>query len=153
MEVILRWPLEGVGLEGINAFQGFYEYVGLGRPHNEYLQYTAFYGIPGGLAYLCGCFGVYLRTLRRKTELDTEGYVCLTAAFGYLVSAFFGITLYCTTPFLFLFLGMGYAGIPYSGKAAEKREGTAQEEPSPALPDSRPEEKPQEYGENMAQTP
>lgn len=34
--------------------------------------------------------------------------MCLTAAFAYLVSACFGITIYNTVPFLFIFLGLGY---------------------------------------------
>ena len=34
--------------------------------------------------------------------------MCLIAAFTYLVSACFGITMYNTAPFLFIFLGLGY---------------------------------------------
>ena len=39
-------------------------------------------------------------------------FACLGAAFSYLVSAFFGNTIYCTAPFLFLFLGMGLVRDP-----------------------------------------
>ena len=62
-----------------------------------------------GIAYFAGCLGVFLRGLRRRRTLDGVTLACLTGAFGYLVSAFFGLTLYCTAPFLFIMLGLGYA--------------------------------------------
>ena len=77
------------------------------RPHNEYLQYALFYGIPAALLYITGCFSVFLQDLRLEDRLDAMTFACLGAAFSYLVSAFFGNTIYCTAPFLFLFLGMG----------------------------------------------
>ena len=50
--------------------------------------------------------GVFLRNVKR--ELKPVSFVCLTAAFTYLVSDCFGVTLYNTAPFLFIFLGLGY---------------------------------------------
>lgn len=82
--------------------------TGSSRTHNEYLQYMATFGIPEGVLYILGCVGVFIRNVKRKEKLRKMSYVCLTAAFTYLVSACFGVTLYNTAPFLFIFLGMGY---------------------------------------------
>ncbi|MBR0232172.1 MAG: O-antigen ligase family protein [Clostridia bacterium] len=106
-KMIISHPLFGIGFEGIDV-NDLKEFAGNYRVHNEYLQYALFYGIPAGLAYFAGCLTVYLRALKRRHKLDPVSLVCLTGAFGYLVSAFFGLTLFGTAPLLFIFLGMGY---------------------------------------------
>ncbi|MBR4472636.1 MAG: O-antigen ligase family protein [Oscillospiraceae bacterium] len=107
LKLIADSPVFGIGFEGVCA-RGLKEYAKNTRVHNEYLQYTLFYGIPAGLFYLAGIFGVYIRALKWRIDLTRISLVCLTGAFGYLVSAFFGNTIFCTAPFLFVFLGMGY---------------------------------------------
>ena len=44
--------------------------------------------------------------LKNKMKLDVCTIAAITAAFGYLVSAFFGNTMYYTTPYLFILLGL-----------------------------------------------
>ena len=100
-------PVFGIGFDGVVA-RGLYERAIHARVHNEFLQYTMFYGIPAGVAYFAGCIGVYIRAVRRRMNLDPITLACLTGAFGYLVSSFFGLTLFSTVPYLFIFLGMGY---------------------------------------------
>lgn len=99
-------PLFGSGIEGIGRRleneTGYSD-----RPHNEYLQYAAFFGIPAAVLYISGVLAVYIKALRRRMNLDKTSAVCLVAAFGYLVSAFFGNTMYYTAPLLFIFLGIG----------------------------------------------
>ena len=105
--LIAERPLFGYGMEGIMA-RDLVEEARNPRPHNEYLQYALFYGIPAVAAYLAGCVGMYARAVRRRQRLSPESLAALAAAFGYLVSATFGNTLYCTAPLVFLFLGLGY---------------------------------------------
>lgn len=100
-------PLFGIGFEGVQV-RGIQEIARNTRIHNEFLQYALFYGIPAGAAYLIGCTGVFIRALRRRAFLRPVELICLMAALGYLVSSFFGLTLFATTPYLFLYLGMGY---------------------------------------------
>ena len=107
LKLISESPLFGIGFEGV-CVRELLEFAKNSRPHNEYLQYTLFYGIPSGIAYLAGCISVYFRALHNRANLNSMTLVCLVAAFGYLVSAFFGLTLFATTPYLFIFLGMGY---------------------------------------------
>ena len=111
VSLIGQKPLLGWGMEAIYAHDLTSITVST-RPHNEYLQYALFYGIPAALLYFTGCFSVFLQDLRLKVRLDAMTFACLGAAFSYLVSAFFGNTIYCTAPFLFLFLGMGLVRDP-----------------------------------------
>ncbi len=107
MEIIFENPWIGIGFEGVLVR----EYVGppwSTRPHNEFMQYALFYGIPMVVLYVLGCFGIFIRALRKKMLLDGSTLTCLAAAFGYLVSSFFGLTVYATAMYLFVFLGMGY---------------------------------------------
>ena len=46
------------------------------------------------------------RGLKHRHEIDNITLTCLVAYFSYLVSAFFGNTMFYTAPYLFIFLGM-----------------------------------------------
>ena len=106
VKYIRERPLFGWGIEGIGRRleieTGYSD-----RPHNEYLQYAAFFGIPATVLYVSGVLSVFIKALKRRACLDKTSAVCLVAAFGYLVSAFFGNTMYYTAPMLFIFLGIG----------------------------------------------
>ena len=102
-------PLFGFGIEGID--KRLDAAAGAERTHNEYLQYAVTFGIPEAVAYTAACIGVFVRNLRRKKLLSGVTLACLTAAFTYLVSACFGVTLYNTAPYLFIFLGLGYRSV------------------------------------------
>lgn len=104
---IAEKPLFGFGNEGIKAM--LEEATGSTRPHNEFLQYTVFYGIPAGLLYILGCFSVFIHDYILRAFLDNETNICLIASFCYLVSSFFGNTMFYTTPFLFILLGFSYS--------------------------------------------
>lgn len=106
LELLSSYPLFGIGFEGVFA-RDIAAYAHNTRVHNEYLQYAVFYGIPAGIAYITGCILVFIRAYKQRDTIDSMSIASLSAAFGYLTSAFFGVTLFCTTPFLFIFLGMG----------------------------------------------
>lgn len=107
-EYITEKPMFGHGIEGI-AERLDTDTNGVNtRPHNEFLQYAVFFGIPAGIMYICGAFSVFLRGLKYKSYLDKYTMAAIVFAFGYLVSSFFGNTMYYTAPFLFIFLGLGY---------------------------------------------
>lgn len=109
IKYISEKPLFGFGVEGIK--ERLAEETDIcDRSHNEFLQYTAFFGIPAGICYLCGVMCVFLRGLKYKLSLDGYSITALVASFGYLVSSFFGNTTYYITPFLFILLGLGLMG-------------------------------------------
>lgn len=107
IELIRQNPLFGVGFEGLLT-RGATFFGRNVRPHNEYMQYALFFGIPGGILYTLGCAGVYVRAWKYRTRLDNITLAALAAAFGYLCGAFFGVTVYNTAPYLFIMLGLGY---------------------------------------------
>lgn len=107
LNYIKEKPFSGFGTEGIGERLAEDSGNLNNRPHNEFMQYAAFYGIPAAAAYICGVFSVYLKALEKRTKLDKYTIAALVSAFGYLVSSFFGNTMYYTAPYLFVFLGMG----------------------------------------------
>lgn len=110
LTLIKEHPLFGIGHDGIREL-GLRDFVGHNRPHNEYIQYALFFGIPGLLLYFFACLSVYLRAAKYRHALDAPTLAALTAAFGYLVGAFFGISVYNVTPYLYIMLGLGYLNI------------------------------------------
>lgn len=100
-------PLFGVGVDGISEI--LQQEGGNFQTHNEFLQYTSFFGIPAGIAYVSGAFSVFLNGLKNKFRLDMYSTAALVAAFGYLFSSAFGNTMYYTAPFFFILLGMGFS--------------------------------------------
>ena len=106
VDYIKERPLLGFGNEGISDRLSIDTNVS--RPHNEYLQYAAFFGIPAMVMYISGVFGVFLRGLKRRKVLDIATIAAFTAAFGYLVSALFGNTTCSVAPYLFCLLGFAY---------------------------------------------
>ena len=82
-------------------------YYGIGmRPHNEILEYASSIGILGALFYLSAllvCAIEFIKKRKAATALTT-GLLCIVMA--YLASSLFGVTMYYTSPFFFLFLGI-----------------------------------------------
>ena len=101
-------PLFGWGTEGIADMLSKDSHGLNNRPHNEYLQYAAFFGIPAAIIYVCGVLAVFLRAWKKRRFLNAYTVVCLAAAFTYCVSAVFGNTMFYTAPFFFIFLGLGF---------------------------------------------
>lgn len=105
IEFIKEKPLFGHGLDNL----GYLYYplgVGTDRPHNEYLQHAAQLGIPALIFYLCGLGSIFINALKHRSHLSSTTLVALCAVVAYLVSAFFGNTMYYTTPYFVMFLGM-----------------------------------------------
>lgn len=106
VQCISERPFFGFGTDGIE--DRLRDLTGEERSHNEYLQYTAFYGIPAALCYLAGVMAVFIHGLKNKAKLDKYAIISLTAAFAYCFSAFFGVSRTYTAPYLFIFLGLGF---------------------------------------------
>ncbi len=96
---ILGWGVEGIG-ERLTA-EAYSD-----RPHNELLEYSAFFGMPAAVCYLGGVVAVFWRAFRRRRELSPCAFAALTAAVGYFVSSMFGNTMYYTAPMFFVMLGL-----------------------------------------------
>lgn len=96
-------PVFGFGVEGmLNTYH-------VGTPHNEFLQYAEFFGIPASLLYIAACSTLLLKLLRNCKVMTNTTMICFFVALGYLASSFFGVAIYYTTPFVYIFLGLAYA--------------------------------------------
>ncbi|MFC2661591.1 MAG: O-antigen ligase family protein [Eubacterium sp.] len=105
LKLIKEKPLLGWGVEGIREKLAAHSTAE--RPHNEYLQYAAFFGIPAVILYISGILNIFITALRRSAaHLDIYTLASLTGAFGYAVSACFGVSMFYTAPFFFIFLGL-----------------------------------------------
>lgn len=99
-------PIFGFGPDGSNLIV-FQDLSGINdRPHNEYLQYAVYLGIPGAIFYLTALVGLFVRCIKGLPTLPVIGKVLGAAIFSYCVSAFVGNTMYYTTVYYFCLLGL-----------------------------------------------
>lgn len=105
LKLIKKKLLLGYGLENVSEdmLKG-----GAGRPHNLILQMCLFAGIPGALLYLTAVAIIMIKGLINFKYIDTIIAVSYFGCFAYLISAMFGNTMYYTSPFFLIFLGMLY---------------------------------------------
>ena len=95
-------PLFGTGT---STFQNKYPKYNLANPHNEYLQYMSANGIPALIFYLAFIVSLFVNYFKRKNHSLHYNNACIGAIFAYLISAFFGCTMGCIMPQLFLIFG------------------------------------------------
>ncbi len=101
----ISW-ITGLGIEGYG--EKLYEIGKNTKVHNEFIEYLSFFGIPGLALYIWTVMDVFLHGLKMKEKLTPSMIACLAAAFGYLMSSFFGVTAFYTAPYFFIVLGLGY---------------------------------------------
>ena len=100
----IRWrPIFGFGPEGLVRRHAL---SGNRLPHNAYLQITAFTGFPGLFFYLSALITLAVHHWRKIKALDTMVLIASGTAFAYLVSQTFGVPVFNTEPYFWLFLGL-----------------------------------------------
>ncbi len=100
---IVKEPWLGYGVEGLlNTHQ-------IGTPHNELLQYAEFFGVITTFLYVLAIWFVMWRIFRYGRHLSMSTLLCFFVSITYLASSFFGVAIYYTTPFIYIFLGLTYA--------------------------------------------
>lgn len=111
---VLRHPLLGLGPDYPVTLSTIYGDI---RVHNEYIQHAMLLGIPALAAYLAALVTLLVHQWRRLEEVSETGLIAAGAAMGYLFSAFFGLTLFYTAPYLFFMLGFAaeQSQIPEAG--------------------------------------
>ena len=104
----LMKPWFGHGPENLGFLYHQYGPMEIDRPHNELIQLAASQGIPAMLFYIAG-LAFHLRDfLRRWRGLDNLTIGVFTIVGAYLISSMFGNSMYYTTPYFFLVLGLSY---------------------------------------------
>ena len=75
------------------------------RPHNEFLQIAASLGFPALGFYLAGLGSLFVRFIKRFKALSPLQLTLFVCVLSYLISSFFGNTMYYTSPYFFMLLG------------------------------------------------
>lgn len=98
-------PIFGYGPEG--SFNLYFEDgFDNDRPHNEYLQHMMFFGVPAGLVYILALITMFIYCIKRIKKFSLVMLGVGGIVIAYCVSAFFGNTMYYTSPYFFTFLGI-----------------------------------------------
>lgn len=108
VDYIIQRPLFGYGCEGISDM--IMADTGRGNPHNELLTYAAYFGIPAAVAYTLGMIVVFARFFHSNVLSDPVNASAGMAATGYFFSSLFGVPMFYTAPFFFIFLGLSLSG-------------------------------------------
>ena len=97
-------PLVGYGLETIGqVYEPVIGYPDI--PHNLILNLCTFIGIPGMLFYLLGVIVIIVKKFKKKNK-DYIDNLTFFVIIGHLISSMFGNTMYYTTPYYIIILGM-----------------------------------------------
>lgn len=117
---VMERPLLGYGCEGLSDI--LMDSLGRANPHNEILSYASQFGIPAALFYTAGVVLMLFTSARALiTDNNSPTYgthlPAFLAALGYFISSFFGVPMFYTLPFFFIFLGMS---LPESAEMIHK---------------------------------
>lgn len=102
-EYIKAYPWLGYGCEGIAEIMR--DYTLTTSPHNEPLTYAAFFGIPASVFYCLGVMTAFIKGMKAGKE-ETENIIAAYTVLAYFVSSLFGLAVFYTVPFMFLFMGI-----------------------------------------------
>lgn len=104
IEMIKHKPIFGYGPDILQSNDGKYALSMM--PHNEYLEYALFSGIPALCLYLASLVTLCVEGCKKIRKLPIEVIVMAGSIIGYLISAFTGNTKYYVTPYLYMMLGI-----------------------------------------------
>jgi len=111
LKIMEEKPLFGTGPDNMAT-----SYADLGlnwdRPHNEFLQIGASFGIPALIFYLLALIFGYAYGYKHLSALPQSSVIAFSACTGYLFSALFGNTMYYTYPYFLMFLAIAFSRKP-----------------------------------------
>lgn len=105
-KMIPESPVVGYGPEQLNDKYSGAMLPWTDRPANEYIQHMVFLGIPGLLFYLASLITMLVCQLKRIRKLTPTTIAAAGCVIAYAVCAFTGNTMFYTTPYMFMFLGL-----------------------------------------------
>lgn len=107
LEFIKEKPFVGYGVDNLlDQYIRVNKTEITSRPHNEYIQITASVGIPGMIFYLLFLILLLFKIIFNIKKICNFEISFLFIIISYLISAFFGVSVFYTTPYLYLFLGL-----------------------------------------------
>ena len=107
IEFIKEKPIFGYGVDNLlDQYIRVNKTEITARPHNEYIQIAASIGIPGLIFYLSFLGLLIFRLIINVKKVSNFEMGILFIIITYLISSFFGVSVFYTTPYLYLFLGL-----------------------------------------------
>lgn len=116
VDLIKERPIFGFGISnlelmfksrfsaGINKIYGYY--ITIDKAHNEYLDIAVSSGIPSLIAYLIFIYSTTLNRLKKSSFASGLNLPIFCAISGYLVQAFFNISIVSVVYVFWIFLGL-----------------------------------------------
>lgn len=115
IEYSLKKPITGYGIENLEQIY-VEKWIPQDRPHNIFIQFMAFTGIPGMLLYMLFIFVVLKRGFHKIKELDGINLLAFFMVICYLTSSMVGNSMFYTSPYYFIFLGILISNLFYNDK-------------------------------------
>lgn len=97
LTIIKQDPIFGVGVNNV--------YVAV---HNAYLQIAMYTGIVGLILYILPFASRTITMIKSAGNLDAVQKISLFMAMSYIISAFFGLTVFYTAPFFYVVVGVAF---------------------------------------------
>ena len=105
LKYIKESPVTGYGLE-IIKIKYHEDNINQSRPHNILIQFGVASGIPGIILYISFILVILYRSIK-KIKILNETIICiLFIVICYLISSRFGHSMFYTTPYFIIFLGI-----------------------------------------------
>ena len=105
IEFIADKPFLGYGIEALEPYY-LSRNMQQDRPHNILIQFALFTGIPGMLLYIVFIFVIFFRAICKLKEFDDLSVEIFIMCICYLISSMVGNSMFYTSPYFMIFLGM-----------------------------------------------
>lgn len=101
-------PIFGCGLENIGSVPNYDdEEIAPSNPHNFVLFFAKHTGIPGLVLYLSSLFTCLYRAIKQRLTMSNTMEASVFVVLAYLISAFFGVAKFYTSPYYLVTLAIG----------------------------------------------
>ena len=105
LKIFLDKPILGYGADNLESEYRKYN-IRQDRPHNLIIQLATTSGLPGCILYIIAIGLILARAFKRLNNSNRIYTIVFFAIIAYLISAMFGNSMYYTSPYYFIFLGI-----------------------------------------------
>ena len=108
LKIFLDKPILGYGTDNLESEYKKYN-IEQDRPHNLIIQIATTSGLPGCILYIIAIGLILVRAFKKLKNSNSIYTIVFFAIIAYLISAMFGNSMYYTSPYYFIFLGITFA--------------------------------------------
>ena len=108
LKIFLDKPILGYGTDNLESEYKKYN-IEQDRPHNLIIQLATTSGLPGCILYIIAIGLILVRAFKKLKNSNSIYTIVFFAIIAYLISAMFGNSMYYTSPYYFIFLGITFA--------------------------------------------